>query len=131
MRSVSGLLPVVQFPARRSRRRLVARVRPAGRHRIDAAGATPLLLSRGSGSDITSAGAPSAQIVHAAAAHGEVVRIVRVAPRDELPGQEVRSGCFGSSRWPSTMAAATSASLVLARRDWSRIISKASKSSTE
>ena len=47
------------------------------------------------------------------------------------PAQEEVSACFGNSRWPATTAAATSASLVLARRDWSRNISKASASSTE
>ena len=66
--------------------------------------------------------------------NGEVfsmVSISRVTPRDESPTQEEMSGCFGSSRWPSTTAAATSASLELVRRDWSRSISKASASSTE
>jgi hypothetical protein len=41
------------------------------------------------------------------------------------------SGYLGSNRWPSTTAAATSTSLELLRRDWSRSIAKASASSTE
>jgi hypothetical protein len=45
--------------------------------------------------------------------------------------QEGMFGCFGSSWWPSTTAAARSASLRLVRRDSSRSIWKASASSTE
>ena len=39
-------------------------------------------------------------------------------------------GCFGSRRWPSTTAVATSTSLRFALRAWSRSISKALVSST-